>query len=203
MPVWTCRSEQRKNKTFRRKPNNWRQSCRPSKRGWNACTPQKRRRGGLALPPLRQTARQQREVNSSPGPEHGPKGAGVHLSSGCPAGARCSSGTKEVSQRLREQLGLLCSLVGEPAGLEVLACSMRLSRRLGASQMDWASPPVLVAALLCIAMTLAGPPGELRRELREAIAGPLATGATLAAEAQLIQAMGRVDCKLGVCGPNF
>ena len=54
-------------------------------------------------------------------------------------------------------------------------------------------PPVLVAALPCVAMTLAGPPGELPKELREAIAGPWAVDGTVAAEARLVQAMGHVD----------
>lgn len=184
---WPCRGEQCKNKTWRRKPNNWCHSCRPTKRGWNVLTrphtlrqavPQTKAAGAAAQPATNEVAQCLRKQLVQPA-------------------------TDEVAQCLREQLGLVCSLVGEPAGLEVLACGLRLNRRLGASKMHWACPPVLVAALLCVAMTLAGPPMELRKELREAIAGSSAVEAVLAAEAQLVQAMGRASSKLGVCGPHF
>ena len=184
---WPCRGEQCKNKTWRRKPNNWCHSCRPTKRGWNVLTrphtlrqavPQTKAAGAAAQPATNEVAQRLRKQLVQPA-------------------------TDEVAQCLREQLGLVCSLVGEPAGLEVLACGLRLNRRLGASKMHWACPPVLVAALLCVAMTLAGPPMELRKELREAIAGSSAVEAVLAAEAQLVQAMGRASSKLGVCGPHF
>lgn len=199
---WPCRGEQCKNKTWRRKPNNWCHSCRPTKRGWNVLTPachRRRQLGGLESR-LRQAVPQTKAARR-------PKGAAAQPATNkvaqCLRKQLVQPATDEVAQCLREQLGLVCSLVGEPAGLEVLACGLRLNRRLGASKMHWACPPVLVAALLCVAMTLAGPPMELRKELREAIAGSSAVEAVLAAEAQLVQAMGRASSKLGVCGPHF